>query len=111
MDKATHLKQYREWLSNVNELYGLKRYDEALAAYNHAIMLNPTLACVYVGKGDALSNLKRYDEAHYAYNRAIALDPNFALAYYNKSLLLDILQRPKYARAARKKARQLGYQG
>ncbi|MEO9028848.1 MAG: tetratricopeptide repeat protein [Ktedonobacteraceae bacterium] len=105
------LKTKQDWLNEGNALYNLKRYEEALDAYNRAIALDPNFANAYNNKGAALNGLKRYEEALDAYNRAIALDPNFANAYHNKGIALRNLKRPEEARAAFEKARQLGYEG
>ena len=40
-----------------NVLYELKRYKDALAAYNRAIQLNPKDADVYVRKGETLKHI------------------------------------------------------
>ena len=42
-----------------------------------------------------------------AYEEAIRLDPNDARAYFNKASILYVLGRPKEAKVARQKARQL----
>jgi tetratricopeptide (TPR) repeat protein len=104
-------KTKEQWLNEGIALYDLKRYDEALVAYEQAIRLDPNFAIAYYGKGVALRNLKRYDEAIAAYEQAIRLDPNFAIAYYSKGLALDRLGQSKEAKQAYDKARQLGYTG
>jgi tetratricopeptide (TPR) repeat protein len=104
-------KTKEQWLNEGVDLYNLKRYDEALAAYEQAIRLDPNYALAYYNKGNALYDLKRYDEALAAYEQAIRLDPNFALAYYNKGLALDMLGQTKEAKQSYEKSRQLGYTG
>ncbi|NTW16851.1 MAG: tetratricopeptide repeat protein [Syntrophaceae bacterium] len=69
-------------------LYGLNKFEEAIASCDRAIALNPGLAASYVNKGQALFALKHYDEAEESYDRAIALEPDFAEAHFNKSLSL-----------------------
>ena len=65
----------------------LKRYEEAIAAYEQAIRLDPNYASAYNNKGTALNDLKRYEEAIAAYEQAIRLDPNYTFAYNNKGML------------------------
>ena len=100
-----------QWLEEGNDHLNGGHYEEALVAYDCAILLDPNLALAYDSKGDALSDLKRYDEALAAYEHAILLDPNLAVAYHNKALALERLGRTKEAQQAREIARQLGYSG
>ncbi len=100
-----------QWLEEGNDHLNGGHYEEALVAYDRAILLDPNLALAYDSKGDALSDLKRYDEALAAYEHAILLDPNLTVAYHNKALTLERLGRTKEAQQAREKARQLGYSG
>ncbi len=60
-------------------LAALGRRDEALAAYDRALALDPTLAQAWYNKGVSLDALGRRDEALAAYDRALALDPNDAM--------------------------------
>jgi len=78
----------------------LKRYEEALAAYDQALRLDPNKARAYGNKGNALANLKRYEEALAVFDQALRLDPNYALTYYNKGITLASLKRYEEALAA-----------
>jgi tetratricopeptide (TPR) repeat protein len=104
-------KTKEQWLTEGNALRDLKRYDEALAAYEQAIRLDPKYPLAYNSKGATLYVLKRYDEALAANEQAIRLDPNYAFAYYVKGLALDNLGKSREAKQAYDKARQLGYTG
>ncbi len=103
------LKTKEEWVDEGNALYGLKRYEQALAAYEQALHLDPNSAVAYNNKGNALGELKRYEEALATFKRALRLDPNYALAYYNKGLTLQALGKRDEAQQAFQKAHQLGY--
>jgi tetratricopeptide (TPR) repeat protein len=59
-------------------LHKLKRYQEALAAYELAIHLDPNLAVAYNNKGWALNALKRYQEALAACRREVASQQRLA---------------------------------
>ena len=59
-----------------NAFTGLKRYDEAFAAYDKAVALKPDLAGAWFGRGNAFTALKRYDEAFAAYDKAQPPDSN-----------------------------------
>jgi len=100
-------KTKQDWLKEGNTLKGLKRYEEALAAYEQTISLDPNDAEAYYNKGSVLYSLKRYEEALVAYNQAIRLDPNNADAYSAKGWCLDNLKRFKESEQAFAKSRQL----
>src|SRR5260221_254213 len=106
-DLLISLKTKEEWIREGNALNGLKRYEEALAAYEQAIRLDPNDADYYHTKGIALNDLKRNEEALAAYEQAIRLDPNYTYAYYGKGFVLNELKRYKEAEQAFEKARQL----
>jgi tetratricopeptide (TPR) repeat protein len=63
-----------EWLEEGVTLSDFERYEEALAAYEQAIRLNPNYVHAYNGKGNALSDLKRYKEAEQAFEKARQLE-------------------------------------
>ena len=72
----TESKTLEEWLTDGQTYLQAKRYTEALAAYEQAILLNPILAKAHTGRGDAFYGLNRYNEASRAYEEAIRLAPN-----------------------------------
>jgi tetratricopeptide (TPR) repeat protein len=108
-DLLLSLKTKEEWLKEGTTLHDLKRYQEAIAAYEQAIRLDPNDAVTYRSKGVALHDLKRYQEALAAYEQAIRLDPNDTRAYNNIGDALLGLKRYQEAEQAFEKARQLGF--
>jgi tetratricopeptide (TPR) repeat protein len=70
-------------------LFELKRYQEALEAYDQAIHLDPNYAMTYNNKGTSLNRLKRYEEALAAIEQAIRLNPDYAAAYSSKGKALN----------------------
>ena len=79
-----------QWLEESKALYKARRKEEALAAFEQAILRDPNDASLYDQKGEAL--MGRYvngaSEALEAFEHAIRLDPNYADAYCNKSTVL-----------------------
>ena len=73
-DLLNSLKTKQDWMKVGHALYGLKRYEEALAAFEQAIRLDPNYVSAYYTKGEALRKLERYEEAITAYDQAICLD-------------------------------------
>ncbi|HEU0002568.1 MAG TPA: tetratricopeptide repeat protein, partial [Ktedonobacteraceae bacterium] len=80
----------KHWLNEGNNLYGEKRYNAALEAYDRAIQLDPCYAAAYRGKGNAFLELERYEEALAAYERVIQLDAartdHMRQGYVNRNL-------------------------
>lgn len=85
-------------------LESLGRYDEALAAYDRALELDPESAHSWSNKGALLRRLRRYDEAMACQDKALALDPRFAYAWHGRGKVLMALKRHEEAIAAFDKA-------
>jgi tetratricopeptide (TPR) repeat protein len=106
---STPQKTKVQWIDEGNALNKLKRYEEAIVAYDQAISLDPNYAPTYIVKGNALYGFKRYEEAIAAHDQAISLDPTNAYAYQNKGKALRELKRYEEAQQAYDRAKQLGY--
>ena len=63
-------KTKEQWMNEGVDLDNLKRYSEALAAYEQAIRLDPNYAPAYYGKGLTLDKLRQSKEAKQAYDKA-----------------------------------------
>jgi superkiller protein 3 len=63
-------KTKAQWLEEGIALNDLKRYEEAIAAYDQAIRLDPTFAMAYNNKGNTLERLGKKTEAQQAHARA-----------------------------------------
>lgn len=98
--KAPEKKSVQRWVDEGNIFLVKERYEEALAAYEQALALDPTIVNAYINKGFALHNLQRYEEAVAAYKQALALDPTSANAYTGKGFVLNKLQRYEEALAS-----------
>jgi len=57
----------KHWLNEGDIHFLADQYEEALAAFEQAILLDPDYAIAYRSKGDALRRLERYEEALLAY--------------------------------------------
>jgi tetratricopeptide (TPR) repeat protein/tRNA A-37 threonylcarbamoyl transferase component Bud32 len=74
-------------------LLELKRYNDALNAYNRAVELRPEYAAAWRGQGNTLLELKRHEDALNAYDKAIQIQPNYLEAWIGRGKALDNLQR------------------
>jgi len=86
------LKSSQQWRDEGDTHLETKRYEEALAAYEQTIRLDPNDFYAYFSKGLALGNLKRYEEALAAYKQTTRLNPNYAYAYFGKKLAFGNLK-------------------
>ena len=74
-------------------LLNADRAQEALAAFDEAITLDPNNAETLVKRGTALEKLRKYPEAIQCYDRAIQADSSMTIAHLYKGGLLNRLER------------------
>jgi tetratricopeptide (TPR) repeat protein/tRNA A-37 threonylcarbamoyl transferase component Bud32 len=88
-------------LTNRGEtLLELKRYDDALKAYNRAVEIRPEYAEAWNGQGDTFLALKRYKDALDSYDKAIQIQPSYLEAWASRGKALDFLQQYEEAIAS-----------
>jgi tetratricopeptide (TPR) repeat protein len=98
---ATPTKTKGQWRDEGLEHRKAKHYEEALAAYDQAIRLDPKYALVYVNKGNLLQeDLQRSEEALSAYDQAIKLDQQLDIAHNGRGNALWGLKRHEEALVA-----------
>jgi len=71
-------------------LADLRRYDEALVAYDQAIRLDPYRLFFYENKADLLAQIGRYEDALVVYDQFIEHTPESFEGYTQKLLFLQI---------------------
>jgi Tfp pilus assembly protein PilF len=74
-------------------LHKLRRFDQALASHDAALVLRPDYPEALVGRGDTLHDQKQFDAALRSYDRAIALSGDHAQALVNRGATLHELGR------------------
>lgn len=62
--------------------------DAALAAYDRALILNPSLAEAWLGRANGLANARRFEEALAAYDKTLALKSELADAWFGRGNVL-----------------------
>ena len=75
------------------ELFGLRRFGEALTSCDRAIALESNQAPAHVLRGNILRALDRAEAALGSYDRALFIDPDIAEAYCNRAAALMRLDR------------------
>lgn len=87
----------------------MKRYEEAIEAFNRALELSPNDADALNGRGASLFNgQQKYHEALADFDKAIAIQPNNGMAHLNRSRCYFMLGDKARARESAEKARALG---
>ena len=100
-------KTKEEWLEEGLTHHQAGHYEQALKAFDQAILIDPDYDRAYRSKGDVLYDFKRYEEALAAYEQAIRLDPNHARIHRNRGDILRHLKRYEEALAAYEQALRL----
>jgi len=76
----------REWNSKGETDHVMGRYEEAVAAYDQAVSLDPRFGKAWRNRGLSLSLLNRTTEAEESFQKALTIDPNDMEALYYQSL-------------------------
>ncbi len=76
------LRTKEEWLAEAEALLGQDRHEDALAALNQALVLDPNFVLALIYRGGAYKQLLDYKKALDDFDRALSLDPK------NASLLM-----------------------
>lgn len=77
-----------EWNDRGNTLMFLRKYEDAITAYDRAITLSSTNYQAWYGKGTALAKLGNTDAALEAYDRVLSLHPRNHQVLMAKGVLL-----------------------
>ncbi len=91
-ETAAPVSPAREAFEQGNTHFGEGRYEEAIAAYDRALDLQPDDATVWHNRGSALFQLQRYQETVESCDRAVQLRPDYARAWTHRGLALMQLQ-------------------
>ena len=74
-------------------LKALRRYDDALAAFDRAVVLQPEFADAVYNRSNLLIELNRFADAVAGYERVIALNPHHLHAWKSRGNALHGLAR------------------
>ena len=77
-----------DWIDRGNALIFLRRYGDAVKAYDRAIAINPTNYQAWYGKGTALSKTGNTEGSLQAYDRALSIHPRNHQILMAKGVLL-----------------------
>ncbi|MGQ9909517.1 MAG: tetratricopeptide repeat protein [Candidatus Flexifilum sp.] len=97
MEIAGPALEARELMDKGYSLTELRRYAEAIEAYDEAIARKPDYAWAWARKARTLRLVNRLDEAMACYNEAIRLQPEYGWAWRGKGIIHD--RRGEYQQA------------
>ncbi|MEG4066561.1 CHAT domain-containing tetratricopeptide repeat protein [Microcoleus sp. Pol11C2] len=104
---ADNQKREKYWYKRGLELAKLEQYEEAIAAYDKALEIDPKFHCAWNGKGITLNYWGRYSEALAAFKKCLQIKPKFHWAWNGKGIALNYLERYSEALAAFKKCLEI----
>jgi len=76
----------REWNEKGETDHVMGRYNEAVAAYDQAVTLDPAYGKAWRNRGLSLSFLNRTDESEESYQKALMIDPQEMEALYYQAV-------------------------
>ena len=91
-DKEKRIKTIgiEEWMARGYKAFQIKDYDEAIACYEKAIVLNPDHAKAHYNLGSIFSKKNMLDEAISEFKQTLTINPNYAEAHNNLGSVYDI---------------------
>jgi tetratricopeptide (TPR) repeat protein len=87
----------REWNTKGETDHMMGRYEEAVAAYDQAVTIDPSFGKAWRNRGLSLALLNRTTEAEVSFQKALSIDPNDMEALYYQSLSRSYAGNPQGA--------------
>jgi tetratricopeptide (TPR) repeat protein len=81
------------WYEQGNAFIKNKSYTQAVVAYDHAILLEPSYFEAWNGKADALNRAGQFTEALAASDRVVAFNPDYIRGWINRGYIMYNLGR------------------
>ncbi|MGB8220762.1 MAG: tetratricopeptide repeat protein [Methanoregula sp.] len=94
------MDEAQKWFSEGVALYEKEDYRRAIAAFDKAIAMDPTVAEIWNNRGLALIQTEQYQEALKSINKALSLHPGYDNARKAKKIVLDLINEPEHADTA-----------
>ncbi|MFX1256355.1 MAG: tetratricopeptide repeat protein [Promethearchaeota archaeon] len=81
--RNAHSKKINELFFQANSLGNSGQYQESIEIYNNILIIEPTFANAWIGKGMALDELGRFEEAITCFQESLKINMNNAHAWAN----------------------------
>lgn len=82
--KAGYSDEFMKLMDEASDMNNGFIPKEAIPLYDEALLLNPTVADIYLFRGTAYSNILEYEKAIKDYDKALEINPNYMEAYANR---------------------------
>jgi tetratricopeptide (TPR) repeat protein len=109
MSEDKHAEEVEELFFDGTDLFGEGRLDEAMAAFDRCLALDPGYKDAILGRARVFAAEERWDEAIAEGRRLVDADPDDVLAYTNLSMLYQRAGRIEEAEEAGARARMLDW--
>ena len=86
VDHTFTIMEESDLLERALRAKGMGRYDEAIEAYNTALLHNPRNTAIMESMGDIYYEMGRHEEALAKYGDALTIEPRNLLVLYKKRL-------------------------
>lgn len=86
-------KRLLSQMKQVDQLYGLQHYEEAIASCDAAIRANPQDPLAWLMRGMAMENLGQHQSAVASYSQVVKLQPDDHLAWFKLGAVLETMNR------------------
>jgi tetratricopeptide (TPR) repeat protein len=93
MTEEERFTQYQGWLLGGMEHMKIKKFEDAITAFDSAIGLDPERYNAWHLTGNALRELRRYNEALECYDKALERESTVDEIWYDKALALGAIGR------------------
>ncbi|MEB3161300.1 MAG: tetratricopeptide repeat protein [Synechocystis sp.] len=94
----------QDWFDRGLKQAQIGELEAAIASWDAAIALEPTMAPAWHNRGSALGNMGRLEEALINFQEAAIHNPNDAYIWFNQGMVLEALDRPMLAIPSYEKA-------
>ena len=94
------MDEAKKWFSEGVTLFEKGDYRRAIAAFDKAIAIDPTVAEVWNNRGLALIQTEQYQESLRSIDKAISLHPGYDNARKARKIVLDLIKEPENAGVA-----------
>ena len=89
------MEESRDWFEKGVTLFEKGKYSRAIAAFDRAIEINPSMYEAWNNRGLSLIHTENYQEALISFNKVLSLNPGHENAKKAKTIVLERLEHQK----------------
>ena len=85
-------KPHKNWYEKGNTLSTSRKYEQAIAAYDRALQIQPNYYEAWLKRGDAQIEMEQYETALASYERAIEIQSEADEGWHRKGRVLSLME-------------------